>query len=131
MTTHSDWLIKQIKQLEFENGVDWVLSNLRKGNDLRFHYVFSKDKAKALQKIEELIGDKFVVKSKNNKQETTYQCIYDVYKYSNPSIHTRGIRCNTVHIDSNLLEKDRELVEKVILSYAVRGNSEDERVFYF
>lgn len=130
MSSQSDHLIKLVKDIEFNRGVEWVLNNLRKDIEVKIHYIFSKNKEKALAKIDELIGDKFVVKSKNNKSEASYECIYDIYKYAYPNENTRGIRCNTVHIDEKLLENDSYLVDNVLTTYARRGN-EKERVFYF
>ena len=119
-----------MSSIEFNKGVDWIVRNLREDKEVKIHYVFSRDREKALSKIDELINGEFVVKSIISKDEATFECLCNIYKFKSPNEGARAIRCNTAHIDNEIYNNNRWLVDNVLIRYAVKGD-EKERVFYF
>jgi len=107
-------LLDIIKQQEYNRGIASIVKGLRKGKTVTLHHIYSANKGKAIEAIDSLVGDKFIVKEMNGSTEYYIECMYDTYIYRKPNEYARGFRCHHVHIDSDLINTHNEVVKQVI-----------------
>lgn len=117
-------LLDIIKLREYNRGVNNVVEGLRKNQKVTVHHVFSKNRERAIDEINRLVGDKFILKEVRHREEYVIECIYDKYVYLKPNHSSRGYKCHYAHIDMDLISTDSEVIN-CIIKPSIRPMSRD------
>lgn len=127
-------LLDIVKQREYNRGVNSVVEGLRKNKKVTVHHIFSKSREHAVAEINRLVGDKYVIKLVNRRDQYSIECIYDRYVYLYPTDSSRGYRCHYAHIDSDLISTDAEVINCLIKPSVMPLSRDSERndcIYYY
>lgn len=106
-------LLNTLLDIEYSNGIDSFVQKLRKNNTLIKQDIYTRDKERGKEYINLLVGEKEIVKVKETKDEYVVECVYDIYRIVKPTENARANKCHYVHIDSELLNDEADLIKMI------------------